>query len=348
MLNPLERLNTMNNPTIGRYPATRLRRLRSTSWSRNLARETTLTPHDLILPLFVLPDAGVATEAIESLPNVYRYSIEALLPVCQQAIDLGIPMVALFPCTPTELKTPDAVEAFNPESLACQAIRAIKAQFGDNLGVMIDVALDLYTSHGHDGLLSADGQRVLNDETVEALVKQSLNYARAGVDAIGPSDMMDGRIGAIRAAFEAEGFVDTQIVAYSAKFASGLYGPYRSAVGSASQLGGASKASYQQDAGNSKEALHEALLDVAEGADVVMVKPASYYMDVIAKVEEACLVPVWAYQVSGEYAMIMAAGERGWVDAERVLLEALVCLKRAGCSGILTYGALQVAKNLRG
>lgn len=336
----------MSKYLIGSYPTTRLRRLRQHVWSRNLTRETTLTPQDLILPLFVLPDAGTVVQPIESLPNVFRYSIEALLPVCEQAIALGIPMVALFPCTPPALKTPTAEEAFNPNSLACQAIKAIKAKFGNQLGVMIDVALDLYTSHGHDGLLSEDGQTVLNDETVAVLVKQALNYAQAGVDAVGPSDMMDGRVGAIRQALEGAGLHHTQIIAYSAKYASALYGPYRTAVGSASQLGGASKATYQQDAGNVAEALHETLLDIAEGADAVMVKPASYYLDVIGRIKQASLVPVLAYQVSGEYAMIMAAAERGWIDGERVLLESLLCLKRAGCAGILTYAALRVAQSL--
>ncbi len=334
----------------GGYPHSRLRRLRQAPWARELMAETQLTPSDLVLPLFIQEGEEPPTP-IEALPKVFRYSITQAVAQARQAEALGIPMVALFPCVPSHKKSPSGQEAYNPNNLACQAIKAIKAAC-PNVGVMVDVALDLYTSHGHDGLLqqTPKGPIIANDATVQALCQQALCLAEAGADALGPSDMMDGRVGAIRSTLERFGFEDTLIVAYSAKYASALYGPYRAAVGSqghlASGAAGASKATYQQHPANAKEALREGAQDVAEGADVLMVKPGTFYLDIIHTLSHTYPLPVWAYHVSGEYAMIEAAAERGWIDGPAVLHEALLSLKRAGAGAILCYGAVAVAQTL--
>ena len=324
------------------FPRTRLRRTRQAEWSRALVRETILRPSDLILPLFVL-DSPTGREPVASLPGVERLGVQPLIEQVKKAEALGIPLVALFPCVNADVKTTDAREAYSPKSLAARAIQAVK-QACPTMGVMCDVALDLYTAEGHDGLL-IDGQ-IANDETVEVLVKQALLYAELGCDVLGPSDMMDGRIGSIRDALEAQRLHTTQIMAYSAKYASALYGPYRDAVGSAGQLKGASKSTYQQDPANSDEALREAQLDVEEGADWLMVKPGTFYLDIIQRLREQTALPISAYQVSGEYAMIQAAAQQGWIDGERVMDEALLSLKRAGASAILSYGALESASRL--
>ncbi|MFM7390739.1 MAG: porphobilinogen synthase [Vampirovibrionales bacterium] len=331
------------------YPQLRLRRFRMHAWQRTLVQEHRLHASDLIWPVFVCEGHG-QRQPIDSLPGVERLSIDLLVQEVQEAAELGIPMVALFCAIDPTLKDDAATEAFNPNNLACRAIRAIK-EACPNIGVMVDVALDLYTSHGHDGLI-VEGV-VANDATVEALVKQSLNFANAGADALGPSDMMDGRIGVIRQALEAAGFHDTLLIAYSAKYASALYGPYRDAVGSANNLNtpattvGASKATYQQHPANVLEALREGALDASEGADALMVKPALYYLDVIYRLKEATPLPMIAYHVSGEYAMVCAAAEKGWLDKEKVLHEALLSLKRAGCDAIITYAAKQMARHLK-
>jgi porphobilinogen synthase len=292
--------------------------------------------------MFLLDGVGQRVP-VASLPGVERFSIDVAVAQAKRAQDAGIPAVALFPCIDPSLKTDDAREAINPHSLAVRAIGAIKAAC-PNLGVMCDVALDLYTSHGHDGLL-IDGV-VANDATVAVLVQQALCYADAGVDMVGPSDMMDGRVGAIRQALEAAGHHHTKIVAYSAKYDSGLYGPYRDAVGSKANLGKSPKSTYQQDPANRGEALLEASLDISEGADVLMVKPGLYYLDVIQTIKQQFGLPTWAYMVSGEYAMIQAAAQNGWIDGDRVMREAITCLKRAGADAVLTYGALQLAESL--
>jgi porphobilinogen synthase len=317
--------------------------MRSHEWARSLIAETVLHPADLIWPLFIVEGHGQRIDIL-SLPRVQRYSVDVAVEKAKEAEALGIPCVGIFPCVEACDKSENGAHAWDANNLACRAIRAIKAAC-PNMGVMVDVALDLYTTHGHDGLLF-DG-RIDNDQTVEALVKQSLCYAEAGVDAVGPSDMMDGRIRLIREALEAQHYIDTKIFAYSAKYASALYGPYREAVGSQGNLGGASKSTYQQDPANSDEALREAHLDVAEGADMLMIKPASYYLDIISKIKQTTHIPLLAYQVSGEYAMIQAASLQGWIDGDRVMQEALLSIKRAGCSGILSYAALDVAKRLQ-
>ncbi|MFN4141676.1 porphobilinogen synthase [Aestuariivirga sp.] len=325
------------------FPATRMRRNRRTAWSRALVRENTLTPHDLIWPVFVIEGTG-RTEAVSSMPSVTRYSVDLVTDKVKEAADLGIPAVALFPNTPRSLRTADAREAFNPENLVCQAVRAIRKAVPE-IGIMCDVALDPYTSHGHDGLM--EGDEILNDATLEALVKQSLVQAEAGCDIIAPSDMMDGRIGRIRGALEDKGLTHVQIMAYSAKYASGFYGPFRDAVGSSGTLKG-DKRSYQMDPANSDEAMREVALDLAEGADMVMVKPGMPYLDIVRRVKAEFGVPTFAYQVSGEYAMLMAACNNGWLDPERVIPEALMAFKRAGADGILTYFAVDVARKLKG
>jgi porphobilinogen synthase len=326
------------------YPLTRMRRMRRDGFSRALMRETTLAPADLILPAFVCEGHGVR-EPIASMPGVERLSVDQLLVLAGQAQLLGIPAVALFPVTPESAKSVDAAEAWNAEGLAQRAVRALKAALPD-LGVITDVALDPFTTHGQDGLIDDSGY-VSNDETVAALVRQALSHAAAGADVVAPSDMMDGRIGAIRRALEDAGFVHTRILAYSAKYASGFYGPFRDAVGSAASLGKGNKYTYQMDPANADEALREVELDLAEGADMVMVKPAMPYLDVVRRVKDRFGAPTFAYQVSGEYAMLKAATLNGWLDERTCVLEALTSIKRAGADAILTYFALQAANWLR-
>ncbi len=329
--------------TNGLHLATRTRRTRASGWSRALHGETVLTPADLIWPLFIT--AGDAQEPIAPLPGVSRWSISQIVDRAKEARDLGIPCIALFPNTPRDLRTDDGREALNPDNLMCRATRAIKDAVPD-IGVLTDVALDPYTAHGHDGLIDDKGY-VLNDATVEVLVGQSLNQARAGADIIAPSDMMDGRIGAIRAALEEEAFPNVQIMSYAAKYASAFYGPFRDAVGAAGLLQG-DKKTYQMDPANAEEALREVALDLEEGADSVMVKPGLPYLDIICRVKQAFEVPVFAYQVSGEYAMIEAAVAAGAGDRDKLVLETLLAFKRAGCSGVLTYHALHAARLLNG
>ena len=325
------------------WPATRMRRMRKDDFSRRLMRENTLTVDDLIYPVFVL-DGEQRTEAVPSMPGVERMSIDLMVEEARQLAELGVPAMALFPVTPPELKSLDAAEAWNPEGLAQRATRAIKAAVPE-MGVITDVALDPFTVHGQDGILDDNGY-VINEATVEALVKQALSHADAGVDMVAPSDMMDGRIGAIRQALEEQGHILTRIMAYSAKYASAYYGPFRDALGSAGNLGKANKSTYQMDPGNSDEALHEIGLDLAEGADVVMVKPGMPYLDVVRRVKDEFRVPVYAYQVSGEYAMHMAAFQNGWLDQDKVMMESLLAFKRAGADGILTYFAKAAALKL--
>ncbi len=326
------------------FPATRPRRLRRDVFTRNLVREHSLTAHDLIYPVFIL-DGQNQRQAVASMPGVERLSVDQLLTVAQECVDLGIPVMALFPVIDAKLKTPDGQEAWNPQGLVPRAVRELKKHF-PNLGVMTDVALDPFTSHGQDGLIDETGY-ILNDETTALLVKQALAQAEAGVDIVAPSDMMDGRIGAIRQALEAKGFIHTRIMAYSAKYASAFYGPFRDAVGSAANLGKADKKVYQMDPGNSNEALREVALDIAEGADMVMVKPGMPYLDIVRRVKDEFAVPTFAYQVSGEYAMLKAAALNGWLDHDAVMMESLLAFKRAGADGILTYFALEVARKLR-
>ncbi|WP_177418408.1 porphobilinogen synthase [endosymbiont of Lamellibrachia barhami] len=330
-----------SNSSRSPFPATRMRRMRRDEFSRRLMRETILTPADLIYPVFVLEGSG-EREAVDSMPGVERMSIDLLVEEAKQVHRLGVPMMALFPVTPMSVKTEDAREAFNPEGLAQRAVRALKEAVPE-LGVMTDVALDPFTTHGQDGLIDETGY-VLNDETKEVLVKQALSHATAGADVVAPSDMMDGRIGAIREILESNGYIHTRILAYSAKYASSFYGPFRDAVGSAANLGSGNKYSYQQDPANTDEALHEVALDLQEGADMVMVKPGMPYLDVVRRVKETFRVPTYAYQVSGEYAMLMAAAQNGWLDKQAVVLESLLCFKRAGADGILTYFAKEVAQ----
>jgi porphobilinogen synthase len=329
----------------GSYPATRLRRTRASAWSRALHRETVLTPADLIWPLFVTGGSGTE-EPIASLPGVSRWSVDLIAQRAKEAAALGIPCLALFPNTQPELRSEDGREALNPDNLMCRAIRAIKDACGESIGVLTDVALDPYTSHGQDGLVDAAGY-VVNDATVEALVGQSLNQAAAGADVIAPSDMMDGRIGAIREALEGAGHANVQIMSYAAKYASAFYGPFRDAVGSRGLLKG-DKKTYQMDPANSDEALREVELDLLEGADSVMVKPGLPYLDIILKVKETFGVPVFAYQVSGEYAMIEAAVAAGAGERDALVLETLTAFKRAGCAGVLTYHAAHAARLLNG
>jgi porphobilinogen synthase len=306
-----------------------------------MMRETLLTPDDLIYPVFVLEGKG-EREAVASMPGIERLSIDLLVEEARAIHHLGIPAMAIFPVTPMEAKSEDAAEAYNPDGLAQRAVRAIKDAVPD-LGVITDVALDPFTTHGQDGLIDADGY-VLNDETVEVLVRQAVSHAEAGADIVAPSDMMDGRIVAVRSALEGDGHIHTRILAYSAKYASGYYGPFRDAVGSAANLGSGNKYTYQQDPANSDEALHEVALDLQEGADMVMVKPGMPYLDVVRRVKETFQVPTFVYQVSGEYAMHMAAAQNGWLDEKAVALESLVCIKRAGADGILTYFAKKAAQ----
>ncbi len=316
------------------WPATRMRRMRRDDFSRRLMREHTLTVDDLIYPVFVLEGSN-QTEAVPSMPGVERKSIDLLVEEARELAELGIPAMALFPVTPADVKTLDGREAWNPDGLAQRAVRAIKAAVPE-MGVITDGALDPFTTHGQDGIIDDNGY-VLNDVTVDALVKQALSHADAGADMVAPSDMMDGRIGAIRDALENHGHIHTRIMAYSAKYASAYYGPFRDAVGSAGNLGKADKTTYQMDPANSDEALHEIALDLAEGADVVMVKPGMPYLDVVRRVKDEFKVPVYAYQVSGEYAMHMAAFQNGWLDQDKVMMESLLAFKRAGADGILTY-----------
>jgi porphobilinogen synthase len=331
--------------THAAYPALRLRRTRATAWSRAMHRETVLTPADLIWPLFVTDGHGI-DEPIASLPGVSRWSLDGIAARAREAADLGIPCLALFPNTQGERRSEDGREALNPDNLMCRAIRAIRDAVGDGVGILTDVALDPYTSHGQDGLVD-DAGYVLNDETVEVLVGQSLNQAAAGADIIAPSDMMDGRVGLIRAALEGAGHRNVQIMAYAAKYASAFYGPFRDAVGSRGLLKG-DKLGYQMDPGNSDEALREVALDLAEGADSVMVKPGLPYLDIVRMVKDRFEVPVFAYQVSGEYAMIEAAVAAGAGDRDALVLETLLAFKRAGCSGVLTYHAAHAARLLNG
>ncbi|MCB2046198.1 MAG: porphobilinogen synthase [Novosphingobium sp.] len=328
---------------IASYPALRMRRSRSSGWSRALHRETVLTPADLIWPLFVTEGAGVE-EPVVSLPGVSRWSVDLVAERAREALALGIPCLALFPNTQPGRRSDDGMEALNPDNLMCRAIRAIKDACGDAIGVLTDVALDPYTAHGQDGLLDETGY-VVNDATVDMLIGQSLNQAAAGADIIAPSDMMDGRIGAIREALEEEGHANIQIMSYAAKYASAFYGPFRDAVGSGGLLKG-DKKTYQMDPANGEEALREVALDIAEGADSVMVKPGLPYLDIVRRVKERFEVPVFAYQVSGEYAMIEAAVAAGAGDREALVLETLTSFKRAGCSGVLTYHAPLAAKLL--
>jgi len=331
------------NTHIHISPIVRPRRLRVSPWIRNMVSEHRVTVNDLIWPVFIQEGNNLRTP-IASMPGVERLSIDLLTLAVKEAHDLGIPAIALFPATPSNLKTQDGEEAFNPENLVCRTIRAIKAAVPD-IGIICDVALDPYTSHGQDGLVR--NGIVVNDETVEVLCKQSIVQARAGCDVIAPSDMMDGRIGAIRKALDAAGFSHVAILSYAAKYASAFYGPFRDAVGSANNLGKSDKKTYQMDPSNSSEALREVALDIAEGADMVMVKPGMPYLDVLARVKDAFKVPTFAYQVSGEYAMLCAAAANGWLDREKVILESLLSFKRAGADGVLTYFAVEAAKLLK-
>jgi porphobilinogen synthase len=332
-------------PIAAPFPRTRLRRNRRDAWSRRLVAEVRLDAADLIWPVFVL-DGRNRREQVPSMPGVERLSIDRLLPLLEEAAALGIPAVALFPVTSPELKTADGAEATDPGNLMCRAVQAVKASVPE-LGVVCDVALDPYTTHGQDGLIDDEGY-VLNDETLAVLTQQALVQAAAGCDVIAPSDMMDGRVGVIRKALDEAGLTHTRIMSYAAKYASGFYGPFRDAVGSSGALGKRGKETYQLDPANTDEALREVAMDLAEGADMVMVKPGMPYLDVVRRVKDAFGVPTFGYQVSGEYAMIRAAALNGWLDGERVMMEALLGFKRAGCDGILTYAALDVARRLSG
>ena len=323
------------------YPRVRLRRMRRDDFSRRLMRETLLTPDHLIYPVFVMEGRGQRV-AVPSMPGIDRLTIDQLVREAEEIVALGIPALALFPVTPPEAKTDDGREAWNPEGLAQRAVRALK-QAVPSLGVITDVALDPFTTHGLDGIVDETGY-VVNDVTVAALVRQALSHAEAGADVVAPSDMMDGRIGAIRMALEGEGHVNTRILAYSAKYASSFYGPFRDAVGSAANLGKGNKYSFQMDPANSDEALREVALDLAEGADMVMIKPGMPYLDIVRRVKDHFGVPTYAYQVSGEYAMLMAAAANGWLDERAVVLESLVAMRRAGADGILTYFAKRAAQ----
>jgi len=328
--------------SLGSYPRRRLRRNRSHDWIRRLVAESRLAPADFIWPVF-LQEGGRAREPLPSMPGVDRLSIEALVDAAGEAAELGIPAIALFPFVPPALKGEDGAEACRPANLCNRAIRALKKAL-PNLGVICDVALDPYTSHGHDGLLA--GERILNDETVEVLCRQALAEAEAGVDVVAPSDMMDGRVGRLRDALDAAGHAEVKILSYAAKYASAFYGPFRDAIGSKKALKG-DKRTYQMDPANGDEALREVALDIAEGADMVMVKPGLPYLDIVYRVKEAFRLPTFVYQVSGEYAMLKGAGERGWIDAEAAMLESLLAFKRAGADGIMTYAAVEVARRLK-
>lgn len=327
-----------------KFPATRMRRMRKNDFSRRLMRENKLTVDDLIYPVFVLEGAN-KRESIDSMPGVERLSMDLLVEEARELYILGIPAIALFPVVSAEKKSDDAVEAYNPNGLVQRTVRALKAAVPE-LGIITDIALDPFTSHGQDGLIDVDGY-VLNDETIDVLVKQALSHAKAGADIVAPSDMMDGRIGAIRDALENHGYIHTKILAYSAKYASSFYGPFRDAVGSSGNLGKGNKYSYQMDCANSDEALREVALDLQEGADMVMVKPGMPYLDIVRRVKDEFGVPTFAYQVSGEYAMLKAASQNGWLDEKAVVLESLLAFKRAGCDAILTYYAKTVAQWLQ-
>jgi porphobilinogen synthase len=331
----------------GVFPPTRMRRMRRDEFSRRLMREHTLTAADLIYPVFVLEGVG-RTEAVASMPGVERMSLDRLLPVAEKALKLGVPALALFPVVDSSRKTPGAEEAWNPAGLVPAVVARLKKEFPE-LGVITDVALDPYTSHGQDGLIDPADPRgyVMNDETLEALAKQALCHAQAGADVVAPSDMMDGRIGRIRSTLDAQKLIHTRILAYSAKYASSFYGPFRDAVGSAGNLGKGNKHTYQMDPANTNEALREVALDIEEGADMVMVKPGMPYLDIVRRVKDEFGVPTYAYQVSGEYAMLKAAAQNGWLDHDAVMMEALLAFKRAGCDGILTYFALDAATLLK-
>jgi porphobilinogen synthase len=331
----------MSSHPSQRFPATRMRRLRRTDWARRLVAENVLSPSDLIWPVFLV-DGQNRRDPIPSMPGVDRISVDLVAAAAEEACRLGIPVIALFPCTDPARKTPDGKEALNPDNLVCRATRAVRAA-GLDIGILCDVALDPYTSHGHDGLL--DDGVILNDDTVDVLVAQALTQVEAGCDIIAPSDMMDGRVGAIRAALEKAGRKDTLIMAYAAKYASAFYGPFRDAVGSAKALQG-DKRTYQMNFANSDEALKEVALDLAEGADMVMVKPGMPYLDILHRVKDSFGVPTFAYQVSGEYSMLMASAERGWMDADKVIIESLTAFKRAGADGVLTYFAPRAARLL--
>ncbi len=326
------------------FPAIRMRRMRKDAFSRAMMREHVLTAADLIYPVFIL-DGKNQREQVASMPGVERLSVDLLLAVAEDCVALGIPVMALFPVIDASLKTPDGLEATNPEGLVPRAVRELKQRFPE-LGILTDVALDPYTSHGQDGVINDDGY-VLNDETKAILTRQALTHAQAGVDIVAPSDMMDGRIGAIREALESQGHIYTRIMAYSAKYASAFYGPFRDAVGSAGNLGKSNKATYQMDPANSNEALREVALDLAEGADMVMVKPGMPYLDIVRRVKDEFKVPTFAYQVSGEYAMIKAAAQNGWLDHDKTMMEAMLAFKRAGADGVLTYFARDVARCLK-
>ncbi len=333
----------MSNSPV-HYPATRMRRMRRDPFSRALMRENVITSSDLIYPVFIR-EGNNLREPIGSMPGIERMTVDLLLKVAEECVALGIPVLALFPVIDSALKTPDGVEATNPQGLVPRAVRELKARFPE-LGVLTDIALDPYTSHGQDGLIDANGY-VLNDETCAMLVRQALCHAAAGVDVVAPSDMMDGRIGAIRNALEQHGHIHTRIMAYSAKYASAFYGPFREAVGSGGNLGKSDKNTYQMDPANGDEALREVALDIAEGADMVMVKPGMPYLDVLRRVKDEFRVPTFAYQVSGEYAMLKAAAQNGWLDHDKVMMESMMAFKRAGADGVLTYFALDIARILK-
>ena len=331
-------------PPLPAFPASRPRRLRRDAFTREMVRENRLHPSDLILPVFV-QDGHDQVQDVTSMPGVQRLSIDRLFGLAEQCVSLGVPVMALFPVIDSKLKTPDGIEATNPDGLVPRTVRALKDRF-PQLGLLCDVALDPFTSHGQDGLLDETGY-ILNDVTVAMLTRQALVQADAGVDIVAPSDMMDGRIGAIRQALEGAGHINTRIMAYSAKYASAFYGPFRDAVGSAANLGKSDKKAYQMDPGNSDEALREVALDIAEGADMVMVKPGMPYLDIVRRVKDEFRVPTFAYQVSGEYAMLKAAAANGWLDGDAVMMESLLAFKRAGADGILTYFALDAARKLK-
>lgn len=339
----LQKMKSQANSLLN-FPAHRPRRMRRDDWSRRLMQENQLSASDLIYPVFLLEGQG-KSEAVASMPGINRLTLDLLLPVAQECVDLGIPVLALFPVIDTSLKTLDGKEAFNPTGLIPNAVRELKKHF-PNLGIMTDVALDPYTSHGQDGILDDQG-RILNDETTAVLVQQAIAQADAGVDIVAPSDMMDGRIGKIREALEQKKLIHTRIMAYSAKYASAFYGPFRDAVGSAKNLGKADKKTYQMDCANTDEALREIALDISEGADMVMVKPGMPYLDIVRRVRDEFNYPTYAYQVSGEYAMLKAAAQNGWLDHDAVMMESLLAFKRAGADGILTYFALEAARLLK-
>ena len=329
---------------MSQYPAYRPRRMRRDDWSRRLIQENRLSPDDLIYPVFLLPGKN-QTQTVASMPGIERMSLDRLFSVAEECVTLGVPVMALFPVIEASLKTIDGVEAFNPNGLVPNAVTELKKRF-PNLGIMTDVALDPYTSHGQDGILDQNN-RILNDETVAVLVKQALCHAHAGVDIVAPSDMMDGRIGQIRAALENNQFIHTRIMAYSAKYASSFYGPFRDAVGSATNLGRADKKNYQMDPANSDEAIREVGLDISEGADMVMIKPGMPYLDIVHRIKDAFGYPTYVYQVSGEYAMLKAAANNGWLDHDAVMMESLIAFKRAGADGILSYFALEASRLLK-